>query len=198
MKEPLVFFFMGFSGSGKDTQAELLKDFLEKRDGPGSVLWISTGDILRDLVVKESYAGRVIDRKIMKAGEIAPSFLVTLLWAETAVMELKENQHVIFPSSPRSMEEARNLDEFAAFFDRQVRPIFIDVAREEAFQRLIERGRVDDTPKIINHRLDYFEREVRPAIEYFRNESQNKLVQIDGNPKDVKAIQKETLKAVGF
>src|SRR3989344_8677758 len=166
MKEPLVFFFMGFSGSGKDTQAELLKDFLEKRDGPGSVLWISTGDILRNLVVKESYAGRVIDRKLMKAGELAPSFLVTLLWAETAVMELKENQHVIFPSSPRSMEEARNLDEFAAFFDRKaVFPILIDVSREEAFQRLTLRGRSDDTPKTINHRLNYFERQDRHALE---------------------------------
>lgn len=190
---------MGFSGSGKDTQAELLKDFLEKRDGEGSVLWISTGDILRDIVSKGSYAGRVIEQKVLKAGEIAPAFLVTLFWAETAVRDLKKNQHVIFPSSPRTLEEAQNLDDFAAFFDRKsVFPIWLDAAREEVFERLIERGREDDTPETINHRLDYFEKEVQPAVEYFKKESPNKLVKVDGNPKDVQKIHQEILKAVGL
>ena len=199
MKEPFVFFFMGCSGSGKDTQAELLKDLLEKRDGRDSVLWISTGDILRDIVDKKNYAGRVIDQKIMRAGEPAPSFLVTFLWAETAVRELKESQHVIFPSSPRSLEEAQSLDEFAVFFDRRkVFPILLEVGRKEAFQRLTSRARKDDTPEIINHRLDYFERQVRPAVEYFEKESENKLVKIDGNPNDVQKIHENILKAAGL
>lgn len=195
----MVFFFLGFSGSGKDTQAELLKEFLEKRDGEGLVLWISTGDILRDMVAKGSYAGGVIDKKLLKAGELAPPFLATFFWAEAAIRELKEDQHLIFPSSPRTSEEARNLDDFAAFFDRKsVFPIFLELTREEAFERLIGRGREDDTPETINHRLDYFEREVMPAIKYFQKESPNKLVRIDGNPRDVQKIHQEILKAVGL
>lgn len=199
MNEPTVFLYMGFSGSGKDTQAGLVKERLEKTDGPDSVLWFSTGDILREIIKSGGFAGRIIDEKVMKAGDIAPSFLATLLWADRAVKNLKENQHVIFPSSPRTLNEARDIDDFASFFNRKkVFPIFLNVRRDEAFKRLKLRGRADDTDLVINNRLDYFARHVAPAVEYFRKESQNKLIEIDGNPNDVQEIHRAILAATGL
>ncbi len=40
------FIFIGSSGAGKGTQAGLMKEFLEKRDGEGSVFYIYTGEHL--------------------------------------------------------------------------------------------------------------------------------------------------------
>lgn len=198
MRERLAVWFMGFSGSGKDTQAGLVKDVLEKKYGLDSVLWLSTGDALRDIVKSGSFAGHLIEKKVLGAGNIAPPFIATLLWAGKAVRELQINQHVIFPSSPRTLNEARDLDDFVGFFDRKAYPIFLNIEREEAFRRLKARGRADDTDEIINNRLDYFARHVLPAVEYFRKESKNRLIEIDGNPRDPQKIHKDILVALGF
>ena len=199
MNEPTVFLFMGLSGSGKDTQAGLVRELLEKRDGPDSVLWLSTGDALRNILKSGGYTGNLIDKKILGAGAIAPPFLATLLWAEKAVKELEPGQHAIFPSSPRTLSEAQNLDDFAEFFDRKrVYPIFLNVERAEAFGRLKARGRADDTDETINNRLDYFARVVLPAVEYYRNESKNGLVEVDGNPNDIQLIHRRVLLATGL
>jgi adenylate kinase len=46
--------------------------------------------------------------------------------------------------------------------------IFLDVSREEILKRLLARGRADDTEEIINNRIDLYNRETGPAVEYFR------------------------------
>ena len=199
MSEPIVFFFMGLSGSGKDTQAGLVRGVLERKDGFESVLWLSTGDILREIIKSKSFAGKLIDEKVMKAGDIAPPFLATLLWAGRVIKELKQDQHAIFPSSPRTLNEARDIDGFASFFDRsKVFPVFLNVDRDEAFKRLKLRGRADDSDEVINNRLDYFAKHVLPAVEYFRNESKNKLIEIDGNPNDIQFIHRQVIAAAGL
>ena len=155
MSEPMVFLFMGFSGSGKDTQACLVKELLEKKYGRGSVLWLSTGDMLRALVKSGSFAGKIVDEKVMKAGDIAPPFLATLLWAERIVEEFGPGRHVIFPSSPRTLNEARDIDDLISFFGiKKALPIFLNVDRDEAFRRLKLRGRADDTDEVINSRSE--------------------------------------------
>ncbi|MEK7566619.1 MAG: nucleoside monophosphate kinase [Patescibacteria group bacterium] len=191
--------FMGFSGSGKDTQAGLVREVLEKKSGKNSVLWLSTGDILRGIVKNGSYAGKVVDEKVMRAGNIAPPFLATFLWADRIIKELRENQHIIFPSSPRTINEARDLDELAVFFEiKKVFPIYLNVERDEAFKRLKARGRADDTDEVINNRLNYFAKHVLPAVEYFRNESKNKLIEIDGNPNEIQFIHRQIIAAIGL
>ena len=46
--------------------------------------------------------------------------------------------------------------------------VFLDVSREEVMNRLLARGRVDDTREIINNRIDLYKRETGPVVEYMR------------------------------
>lgn len=199
MNQPITVFFMGFSGCGKDTQAGLLKAFLEKRDGADSVFYIYTGDELRKLVKEPFYTAKKIQEEVLGPGRKAPDFLAVYAWANILIPRFEPRQHLLFSSSPRTLLEAKILDDMAEFYGREeVYPVFLNVLREEAFQRLKKRGRPDDTDEVINNRLDYFDVKVRPAVEYFRRESANRLVEIDGNPHDAKKIHRDILKASGL
>lgn len=199
MSTPIAVFFMGLSGSGKDTQAGFLKEFLEKRDGEGSVLYIYTGDILRDLAKKDTSMGRWIQTSVMEAGKTAPASVAIWAWQQFLNENFQGGEHLIFSSSPRTSIEAWALDDFMKGFGiSAVFPLFINVRRTEAFRRLKARGRRDDTDETINSRLNYFEDVVRPAVEYFRKESNNQLVEIDGNSQDPQKIHQDILQVLGL
>ena len=66
---------------------------------------------------------------------------------------------------PRYMTQVRDMEEANIGYDKV---IFLDVSREEILKRLLARGRADDTEEIINNRIDLYNRETGPAVEYFR------------------------------
>jgi adenylate kinase family enzyme len=200
MENLLNFIFIGRSGSGKGTQAELLKKHLEEKYGPDSVLYVYTGAKLRELAEqKEFLTARLVDEKVMKAGAKAPDFLAVWAWASRFIQEMDEKKNLIVDGSPRTILEAKMLDESFLFYGRKkVFPVFIDVSREEAARRMKKRGRPDDTAERIENRLTYYEKYVRPALDYYKTESENKIIQIDGNPLDPELIHQNVLKAVGL
>ncbi len=198
MQKPFTFLLFGRSGCGKGTQAKLLQDYLEKRDGPGSALYIYVGDKMRELVQGDSLTAKLAN-EILFAGEKIPDFLAIWAWANDLVCELKEETHLIIDGSPRTALEAKALDDTFEFYKREnIKPVLIDVSPEEIRVRLLNRKREDDTEKQIAHRLAYYEKYVAPAVEYYRNESKNKLLVVDGNPHDVNLIHKNILAATGL
>lgn len=200
MKGIMNFIFIGPSGSGKGTQAELLKKYLEEKYGPNSVSYVSTGEELRELVgQKELLTARLVDEKVMRAGNKAPYFLAVWAWSERFIRDMDEKKHFIVDGSPRTIMEARILDEAFLFYGRKkIFPFLIDVSREETARRMKKRGRADDTDEQIKSRLAYYEEHVSPAVEYYEKESKNKLIRIDGNPLDRELIHQNILKAVGL
>lgn len=180
--QPLNLIFLGYSGSGKDTQAELLQGFLRKRDGDNSVAYIYTGQKLRDFIAQnpDNLTARMMDEKVMHAGAKAPDFLA--VWAvAVGLMQVNKDQHIISSSSPRTRLEAIIIDEAFAWYERTfVFPVWLDVSYEWGFARLKNRGRKDDTDEQIRNRLDYFKVHVMPAIEYYQSESVNRLIHING------------------
>ena len=54
----------------------------------------------------------------------------------------------------------------------------LHVPDETLFQRLAGRGRADDTPEVIRHRLDAYRRQTEPLLDYYR--SRKLLNTIDG------------------
>ncbi len=178
-----------------------MKEFLEKRDGKGSVFYLSTGEHMRNLIKErpELEISIFLDKKIMATGEKAPDFLTVWVWAKELIYNAKSNQHIIFDGTPRTLLEAKVLDEAFEFYERKnVKPILVDVSPEEVRKRMLERRRSDDTEEQIKHRVAYYERLVVPAVEYYRKESSNKLIQVDGNPHDVNLIYENILKELGF
>jgi len=58
--------------------------------------------------------------------------------------------------------------------------IYLNVSREWSIQRLLNRGRSDDDIEQINKRLDWFDEDVIPAIDYLKNNSTYNFIDING------------------
>lgn len=80
---------------------------------------------------------------------------------------------------PRTMPQAEALDALLDELGRSLDVVFdFQVAdREELVRRMLgraaEEGRSDDTPEAIDRRLELYERETAPLVEYYRSRSAN-------------------------
>lgn len=171
-EDAFTFVFLGRSGSGKDTQLELLAAHYKPH------LIISTGDLLRTLAKSRGAFGKRT-REIFAVGGLHPSWLASSLWIKKLIEELKEGQHLFTTGALRRVKEAELFDKVMEFLDRR-KPIAIHivVSEEEATRRLIKRGRKADTPEAIRGLFQYFEESVLPVIAYFR--AKGRLIEVDG------------------
>lgn len=171
--------FIGKSGCGKGTQAELLKKYLEEKDPNRSVLWFGSGDHLRVLAKGASYTAERI-REYLDNGLLIPEFLIISIWADFFIAHLQKDEQVILDGTPRKIDEARVLDGASEFYRANLHVIYINVSREWAVDKLLARGRADDTEKSINERLDWYESDIKPTIEFFKNHPKHAFLDING------------------
>lgn len=189
---PQTFIFIGRSGCGKGTQAELLKNRLNQVDETKSpILYVETGEHFRRFIRGESLASK-LSRQVYESAERQPDFLAGWMWSEILINELEEGMHLVFDGAPRARSEAELLTTALKFFKRE-RPvvIYINVSRKWSEERLLSRGRSDDASlSKIDKRLDWFDSDVLPAIEYFKTNNYYRVIEIDGE-QSVEAVQAE-------
>jgi len=179
-----VYIFIGRSGCGKGTQAKLLTDYLHQRETrQGSnrkVLYLETGQRFRDFINQGSYSSS-LSRAVMEKSERQPSFLAIWTWADILVNALTGDEVLLFDGTPRSLVEAEALDTALTFYGFTKKyVVHLDVARDWSANNLLARGRKDDTVNDINKRLDWFDRDVTPAINYYRDHADYQLLEING------------------
>lgn len=186
----MTFLFIGRSGCGKGTQAKLLIDFLEK-NGKQSVFYVYVGDKIRELVKGDSLTSKLAN-KLMLEGTKHPDFLAIWAWSQKLVDKLEKNTHLIFDGSPRTVLEAKILDETFEFYKREnIFPILLDVSYDWAKERLLARKRLDDTEERIKGRLEYFEKDVQPAIDYYSN----RIIKINGE-QSIEDVHQEIMRKI--
>mgnify|MGYP001612458417 FL=1 len=173
-KEKLTIAILGRSGCGKGTQARQLIKRLKKR----GVIHISTGALLRDLMHDSTPTGH-ITRTIMERGRLHPSWIAAYTWLKIIIEGNGAARDLVFDGAPRRVWEVKLLDEVMKWHGRPL-PLclYIDVSRKEAMRRLLARKRADDTVAAIKSRLDYFPKEVVPALKYYKREG--RLITING------------------
>ena len=195
IKEPFVFLLMGRSGCGKGTQAKMLIKYLQDNN-LGETLYVYTGEKLRSFTEKEENLAASLAKSKMKAGGLLPSFLAVWLWSGSLIEGVKENNNVIMDGSPRTLLEAMMMDDAMEFYGRSnVVPIFLETSEEWSTQRLLGRGRSDDSLKSIKERQAYFEKDVAPVIDYYDGRSKHKLARINGEQR-VEDVHQEILEKV--
>ncbi len=179
---PKNFIFIGRSGCGKGTQAELLINHLKENDSPDrGIFYMEIGKKFRDYLNEQTYTTG-LSKEIYKKGELQPDFLAIHIWAHSIIADYNGSDHMIVDGIPRSLIQAEVFETAMNFYDKQeVFVINLDVSEDWSRARLEARGRADDKEKDeVENRLAWFTRDVIPAIDYFRKNSRYKVLDING------------------
>ncbi len=177
-----TFIFIGRSGCGKGTQIAALKEHLTNSGDATQIFTVGTGDRFREFVAGTGYA-HVLAREIYEHGSRQPDFLAVHMWATDLIAHVSDtaDEHLIFDGTPRSLSEAQMLDTALRFFKRSaVAIVFLNVSRAWATEHLLGRGRGDDDAIGVQKRLDWYDNDVAPAVEYFRSHPVYRFVEVDG------------------
>lgn len=194
---PQTFIFIGRSGCGKGTQTDLLKKALKERDPAGEILYIETGANFREFMKGEKFSNSLA-RKIYESGERQPDFLAIWMWSHVIIDKFKGIEHLFFDGITRSLPEAETFTTAKEFYGRDVTVIYLNVSREWSEKRLLARGRSDDQSlEEIRKRLDWFDRDSYPAVEYFSVHKGYNLLDINGE-QSVEEVHNEILTKLGW
>ncbi len=187
--------FFGRSGSGKGTQAKLLADFLKSKGR--EIMYVETGSLLRELSKKENLVGKNI-QDILKEGYLIPVFIPIWIWTDFIIKNFSGKEDMILDGVCRRLEESVALDSAFNFYKiEKPNILLINVSKEWSYNRMIERKRADDTPKKIQTRLNWYEKNVVPSVEYFRNKSGYNFIEINGE-QSIEKVHKDIIKALNF
>ena len=158
----------GPQGAGKGTQATLLAREL-------SVPHISTGDIFRANVGAGTELG-TLAKKYMDAGELVPDE-VTVAMVGSRLTESDAQEGFLLDGFPRTVEQGDQLGQILHDRGEGIdKVLFIRVPDDVLFERMLARGRSDDTPGAIGRRLELYHTETTPLLDHYAS----KLVSIDG------------------
>jgi len=194
--QPQTIIIMGSSGSGKGTQAVLLKTYLEQQDAARQIIHVQAGKRFRELAASGSYTGGLVKHYIDE-GKLAPEFLTIWAWSNKLVRNLGGNEHLIFDGNPRRPGEATMLEEAFQFYGREaVTVLFLSVSREWAEERLRERGRRDDLDtEDVKRRFEWYEKQVLPVIEFYKKEGRYHVLEINGE-QSMESVQRDIVEAL--
>ncbi len=181
MKKETVI-FIGRSGCGKGTQSALLKTYLEKNDEQNKeVFYLETGARFREFIKDDGFTNE-LSNEMYKSGDRQPDFLAIHIWSHLFIKSLTGDKHIIIDGTPRSLIEAKALDSAIKFYDRnKTAVVYLNVSKELSIDRMHGRGRMDDkSDEMIKKRFEWFDKDVLPAIEYYRNNPDYNFMEIDG------------------
>lgn len=163
---------LGAPGSGKGTQAEVLKAEL-------GVPHISTGDLLRAAVKAGSPLG-LKAKAVMEAGQLVSDDIV-LAMLEERLAKPDAAAGFILDGYPRNVAQCEALE---ALLQRIGQPLEIalklDVPSELIVERIAGRaaaqGRKDDTPETVRERLRVYAEQTEPVAGHFAQIGKLKIV----------------------
>lgn len=195
--DPKTLVFIGRSGCGKGTQAKLIIDYIKSKDKERKLYYLESGEEFRKLIFGDSYTSR-LSRKIYEAGGLQPEFLAVWVWSHLFIENVSGDEHLIIDGTPRKQREAYVLDSAFTFYKREEpQIIYLNVSREWSTIRLTNRGRSDDNPGDIDARMNWFDSEVLPAVNFFKDHIYYKVHEINGE-QTIEEVHEEILKSLGW
>lgn len=94
-QENQVVIFVGRSGCGKGTQADLLQEKLK-----GKVVYVGTGEYFRSMLKGDSLTATLY-REAYEKGEVCPNFLITAFLGNTFIEKYTGDENIIFDGVAR-------------------------------------------------------------------------------------------------
>jgi adenylate kinase len=187
----------GRSGSGKGTQADLLLKFIHEHDPIKKTLYIETGQKVREFMAQEGHSNSLTE-ELVNSGKLLPEFLPIWLWSNFLIEHFTGEEHLVLDGLSRRPHEAPILDSALKFYKREYPTILvINVSREWAADRSAARKRNDDKTEDIKRRVEWYDTNVIPAIEYFRNNGRYTVIDINGE-QDIENVHKDIIGAIDW
>jgi len=167
------FILFGPPGSGKGTQS--LK-IAEKYN----LVHISTGDIFRKNIREKTPLGLKV-QAIIEKGELVPdALLIEIL--EDALQQHSKAKGFVFDGFPRTIQQAHDLDSMLGKNKESVSLVLaLEVGDGEILRRLLKRaeieGRKDDTKEVIENRIQIYNNQTQPLIDFYKNKKKFQSIQ---------------------
>ncbi len=189
-----TFIFFGRSGSGKGTQAEMLRKYMQEKKGVEPI-YIETGQKFRNFIDQSNYSAE-LTKEVMSAGGLLPDFLPIWIWTTDLVNKFDGKRDLILDGLCRRPDEAPVLDSAVKFY-KLGKPIvlYVKTSDEWSFARMKERGRKDDSDEYIKSRLKWFDWNVVPAMAYFYDNKDYNFFEINGE-QSIEDVHKEIIAKV--
>jgi len=158
---------VGPPGAGKGTQAERLAERLD-------VAHISTGALFRANLEEETVLG-VEAKRYMAAGDLVPD-AVTVAMVRDRLTHDDAVKGFILDGFPRTRSQADSLGDLLAERGEELDVVVeLQVPDEVLVERLLGRGRGDDTTDVIRRRQQVYRDETAPLLAHYRDH----LVSVD-------------------
>ncbi len=211
----MISILLGPPGSGKGTQAEIVKNNY-------NLFQIATGNLLRNKMTKNTPSSKKI-REMMGTGELFPDEIINKLVAEEIEkLSKKENYRgLLFDGYPRTINQAIFLDDILEKNNLKLDCVLVfSIPDELIIDRITARRvdkktgkvynlifnppapdeevdlfqRIDDTEEIMKTRLEVYRKQTEPLISYY---SKREIVEIvDTSSADMRANSKNILDAL--
>ena len=165
----------GPPGAGKGTQAKYLVNKLNS-------FQVSTGDMLREEINKDTEIGKKIINN-MNDGKFVDDEIVNKL-LEKIIFDTKKNNKLIFDGYPRTINQAKNLENLLNKSNQKIDYVFFLNVEKEVIVKRIEKRKVlekrsDDDADTILKRYDTYMEVTKPVLDYY---SKNKnFHEVDGS-----------------
>lgn len=172
----------GAPGSGKGTQsAKLIDEY--------GLYHISTGDLLRDHIARDTQLGRVANEYISQ-GHLIPDELMINILEHTLDSNSETANGVIFDGFPRTIQQAKALNEMLERRGAKVDAVVgLEVDDKELIERLLKRGeqsgRSDDNLETINERLNVYHSQTKPLRDFYIKEGKYHGIEGSGTIDDI-------------
>lgn len=190
---------LGAPGSGKGTQSKLIsKNF--------DIPHISTGDMFREHISNKTKLG-ILAEKYISNGQLVPDE-ITLEIVKERLSQSDCKNGFILDGFPRTLEQGKALKTFAKID----KVILLNITLDEIKRRILGRktcedcgeiyntsnyafdycskcngkliSRSDDTEETINKRVNVYEKQTKPLIDFYKNENLLTVIDCDYSPEE--------------
>ena len=152
--------FVGPPGAGKGTQAQRVAEALD-------IAHVSTGDMFRALD-PETDLGKRVTAIMESGGYVSDDIVIEMLQGRISQPDAESGY--ILDGFPRTTAQAEALDDFLGE-DGLDRVVLFEVDEDQVVQRMLDRGRADDTEETIRTRLEVYREQTEPLIELYESRS---------------------------
>lgn len=175
---------LGPPGAGKGTQAVLLSEKL-------GVPHISTGDLFRANIGEETELG-LEAKQYLDAGDLVPSSITNRM-VEARVAEPDATNGFVLDGFPRTVDQAEALEDILASLNTRLDAVLSIVVPEDVVvERMLSRGRADDSEDVIRNRMKVYREETEPLLDHYGD----LVVTVDGVG-GIDEVNNRALRALG-